>query len=55
MTVPNTAAAGAATNNANQKVIIKNCVLFTDCNSEINNTPVDNAKVMPMYNLVMLM
>ena len=29
ITVPNTAAAGAAADNANKKVIIKNCVLLT--------------------------
>ena len=46
----NTAAAGAAANNTNRKVI------FTNCISEINNTQIDNAKdidiVMPMYNLI---
>ena len=34
----------------------KNCALFINCISEINNTQVDNAKdidiVMPMYNLI---
>ena len=38
------------------KVIFKNCVPFTNCISEINNTQIDNAKnidaVMPMYNLI---
>ena len=52
----NTAAAGAAANNTNRKVIFKNCVPFTNCISEINNTQIDNAKdidiVMPMYNLI---
>ena len=52
----NTAAAGAAANNINRKVIFKNCAPFTNCISEINNTQVDNAKdidiVMPMYNLI---
>ena len=37
-------------------VVFKNCALFTNCISEINNTQVDNAKdidiVMPMYNLI---
>ena len=55
-TVPNTAAAAAATNNASKMVIFKNCVSFTDCISKINNTQVDNAKdidvVMPMYNFI---
>ena len=39
----------------NKGVIFKNCVLLTNCISEINNTQIDNAKcidvVMPMYNL----
>ena len=52
----NTAAAGAAVNNTNKKVILKNCAPFTNCVSEINNTEIDNAKdidiVMPMYNLI---
>ena len=30
----------------NKRVISKNCVPFTDCTSEINNTPMDNAKQM---------
>ena len=50
--VPNTEAATAAINNTNKKVIFKNCVLFTDCISEISITQVDNAKdidlVMPI-------
>ena len=37
-------------------VAFKNCALFTNCISEINNTQVDNAKdidiVMPMYNVI---
>ena len=52
----NTAAAGAAANNTNKKVIFKNCAPFTNCISEINSTQIDNAKdiaiVMPMYNLI---
>ena len=56
ITVNNTAAAGAAANNTNKKVIFKNCVPFTNCISEINNTQINNAKdidiVMPMYNLI---
>ena len=51
-----TAAAGAAVNNDDRKVIFKKCAPFTNCISEINNTQVDNAKdidiVMPMYNLI---
>ena len=56
ITVNNTAAAGAAANNTNRKVIFKKCAPFTNCISEINNTQIDNAKdidiVMPMYNLI---
>ena len=51
-----TAAADAALNNDDEKVMFKNCAPFTNCISEINNTQVDNAKdidiVMPMYNLI---
>ena len=35
--VSNTAAAGNANNN-DKKVTFKNCALFTECISEINNT-----------------
>ena len=56
ISVTNTAAAGAAANNTDKKVIFKNCAPFTNCISEINNTQIDNAKdidiVMPMYNLI---
>ena len=56
ISVNNTAAAGAAANNTNKKVIFKNCAPFTNCISKINNTQIDNAKdidiVMPMYNLI---
>ena len=56
ISVTNTAAAGAAANNANKKVIFKNCVPFTNCISEINNMQIDNAKdidtVMPVHNLI---
>ena len=56
ITVNNTAAAGAAANNINKKVIFKNCAPFTNCISKINNTQIDNAEyidiVMPMYNLI---
>ena len=55
-TVNNTAAADADANNANKKVIFKNCAPYTDCISQTNNTQVDNAKdidiIMPMYNLI---
>ena len=56
ITVPNTAAAAAAVNNTNRKVIYKNCAPFTNCIKEINNTQVDEAQdtdiVMTMYNLI---
>ena len=55
ITVNNTAAVDPDANNANKKVIFKNCFPFTNCISEINNTRVDNAKdidiVMLMYHL----
>ena len=55
ITVPNTGIA-ASPNNKNEKVILKNCVPFTDCISEIDNKEIDYAKcidvVMPMYNLI---
>ena len=50
------AAEGAAANNANKKVIFKNCAPFTNCISKINNTQIDNAEyidiAMHMYNLI---
>ena len=56
ITVPNTAAAAAAVNNTNRKVIYKNCAPFTNCIKEINNTQVDEAQdtdiVMTMYNSI---
>ena len=43
-------------NNNDIKVVFKNCALFTDCISEINNAQRDNAKdidvIMEMYNLI---
>ena len=56
ITVNNTAAAGAAANNTNKKVIFKKCTPFTNCINKINNEQIDNAEyidmVMPMYNLI---
>ena len=56
ITVKNTADAVAAANNANTKVIFKNCAPFTNCISKINNIQIDNAEyvdiVMTMYNLI---
>ena len=50
------AAECATVNNTNQKVMFKNCALFTHCITEINNTEMDDAQkidfVMPMYNLI---
>ena len=44
ITVNNTAFDGAAANNANKKVIFKNCAPFTKCMSKISNTEIDNAQ-----------
>ena len=56
ITVANTAAARAAVNNTNKKVIFKNCAPFTSCITEINNTQVNYAEdidiVNPIYNLI---
>ena len=56
ITVPNTAANGAAAINTNKKVIVKNWASFTDCISEIDNTQLYNAKdndaVVPICNLI---
>ena len=56
ISVNNTAAEGAAANNTNKKVILKNCATFTNCTSKINNIEIDNAEyidiVMLMYNLI---
>ena len=56
ITVNNTAADGAATNNKKKKVIFKNCAPFTNCISKINNVQIDNAEyidiVKPMHNLI---
>ena len=52
ITVPNMAAAGAAVNNTNKKVIFKNCAHFTACITDVINAQVDDAQkivvVMPM-------
>ena len=54
--VPKTVAAGVAVNDTNEKILFKNCTPFTDCITEINNTPVDDAQkiyvVMPIYTLM---
>ena len=41
ITVNNTAASDADANNASRRVIFKNCALFTNCISEINNTQIE--------------
>ena len=41
ISVNNTAVVGATTNNANKKVIFKNCAPFTNCISKTNNTQID--------------
>ena len=54
--VNNTAGGGAAANNANKKVLFKNCASFSNRISKINNTQIDNAEyidiVMLMCNLI---
>ena len=56
ITVTNTVGAGAVVKNTSKKVIFKNCALFTNCLSKINNTKVDDAQdidlVMPRYYLL---
>ena len=48
------AALVASGGNNDIQAVFKNCALFTNCISEINNTQIDNAKyivvVMPKYN-----
>ena len=55
ISVNNSAAQVAAANNANKKVIFKNCAPFTNCISEINNTQIDNATVNPNQNATFTM
>ena len=56
ITVADTAAARAAANNVNKKVIFKNYVSFTSCIIRINNTQVDDAQyidvVMIMHSFI---
>ena len=56
ITVNSTAATDTDEDNTSKKVIFKNCAPFTNCINEINDTQVDNAKVldivMDMYNLI---
>ena len=43
-------------NERNKAVIFRNCVPFSDCTNELNNTQINNGKdidvVIPMYNLI---
>ena len=54
--VENKAAAGAANNAANKKVIFKNCAPFPNCISRIKYKQVDDScdtdSVIPMYKLI---
>ena len=56
ITVRNTAAQGQANNVIIKRVILKNCVRFTNWINRINNTQVNDAHdidvVMPMYKLI---
>ena len=56
VTVNNNNDAGAAANNRNKKVTLKNCTPFTNCIRKINKTQTDNAEyidvVLPIYNLI---
>ena len=49
-------AAATQAEEKNKGVACKNCAPFINCNSEINNIEIDNAKdidiIMPMYNLI---
>ena len=51
LAVNNKAAADADEDNTNKKVIFKNCVPFSNCISELNNTK-DIDTVMPVYNII---
>ena len=52
----NSAAQGRPNNDANRKVIFKNCAPFANCISRINNTEIDDAHdidvVTSRYNLI---
>ena len=56
ITEPGVDPAARKADEVNKQLTLKNCVLFTDCISKINNTQVDNAKnlhiVMQMDNLI---
>ena len=50
ITVNNITAEGAAANNTNKKVILKDCAPFTNCISKINNTEIHNAEYIQYNN-----
>ena len=57
MSVPNTTATGAAVNNTNKKVIVKNCAAITDRICEVKKIykqiiPPKIDIEMPLYNLI---
>ena len=45
ITVPHMATEGVAVNNTNKKVIFKNFAPVTNCITEINNTQIDDARL----------
>ena len=55
ISLPNTTAARADTNNGGKDAIFQNCAPSTDCINEMNNTQIENAKdldvAMLMYDL----
>ena len=54
ITVPNTAAQGAAANNTNKNVIFKNCALPTSCITKTNNTQVEEAQDIDIVILILI-
>ena len=48
-------AAAIQADERNKGVIFKNCVVFTNCKSEINNAEIDNAKDIDIVNMVVPM
>ena len=56
ITIAPVAPPAAEPNNNYKEIVFKNCTPFSDCISEINNAPIDNASyidvVMSMYSLI---
>ena len=52
ITVVNSAAVEAAANNAERKVMFKNCESFTSCINRINNTQTDDAQYIDIVMLI---